>query len=59
MEAAMDRQGVQQRPDLLIRAAMMAPCQQLSPEVQAEVRRLLKQLLAEFTAAATASQTDE
>ena len=56
----MDRQGVQQRPDLLIRAAMRAPCQQLSPEVQAEVRRLLKQLLAECTAAAAAaSRTDE
>jgi hypothetical protein len=59
MEATMDRQGMQQRPDLLIRAAMRVECQQFAPEVRAEVIRLLKQLLAECAAAAVASQTDE
>ena len=38
---------------------MRAQCQRCRRKMQAEVRRLLKQLLAECTAAATASQTDE
>jgi hypothetical protein len=55
----MDRQEVQQQPDLLIRAAMTAECQHFAPEIRATVRRLLKQLLAECAVAAVARQTDE
>lgn len=35
------------QPDLLIRASTKAECQQFTPAIQAEVRSLLKQLLAE------------
>jgi len=49
----------QRQPDLLIKIAMRAECQRLTPEMRAEVKRLLKQLLAECAAAAVVSQTDE
>ena len=49
----------QRQPDLLIRTAMQAECQRLTLEMRAEVKRLLKQLLAECAAAAVVSQTDE
>ena len=49
----------QRQPDLLIRIAMRAECQRLAPEMRAEVKRLLKQLLAECAAAAVVSQIDE
>jgi hypothetical protein len=52
----MERKEMQ--PDLLIRVAMRAECQQFAPAVRAEVRRLLKHLLAECAASAV-SQTDE
>jgi hypothetical protein len=53
----MDRKEMQ--PDFLIRVAMRAECQQFTPTIRAEVRRLLKHLLAECAAASVASQTDE
>ena len=60
MESMLNRRQEPQRlPDLLIRAAMRAECQRLSPEIRAEVKRLLKQLLAECAAAAVVSRTDE
>lgn len=55
----MDRQDLQRQPDLLIRAATRAGCQQFTPEIQAEVRRLLKQLLAECATIASMRQADE
>lgn len=53
----MDRKEMQ--PDLLMRVAMRAECQQFAPAVRAEVRRLLRHLLAECAAASTVNQTDE
>ncbi len=55
----LNRQEPQWQSDLLIRTAMRAECQRLTPEIRAEVKRLLKQLLAECAAAAVVSQTDE
>ena len=55
----LNRQEPQRQPDLLIRTAMQAECQRLTPEMRAEVKRLLKQLLAECAATAVVSQTDE
>jgi hypothetical protein len=52
-----EQQERQQQPDLLVRAAISAECQQLAPEIRASVRRLLKQLLTECAAAAR--QPDE
>jgi hypothetical protein len=59
MESMLNRQEPQRQPDLLIRTAMQAECQRLTPEMRAEVKRLLKQLLAECAATAVVSQTDE
>jgi hypothetical protein len=57
MGPMMDRKEMQ--PDFLIRVATRAECQQFTPPIRAEVRRLLKHLLAECAAASVASQTDE
>lgn len=59
MESMLYRQRLQRQPDLLIKTATRAECQRLTPEMQAEVKRLLKQLLAECAAAAVVGQTDE
>jgi hypothetical protein len=59
MESMLKCQEPQRQPDLLIRTVMGAECQRLTPEMRAEVKRLLKQLLAECAAAAVVSQTDE
>lgn len=45
------------QPDLLFRATTTAECQRLAPEIRADVRRLLKQLLTEC--ATVARQPDE
>jgi len=59
MESMLNSLEPQRQPDLLIKIAMRAECQRLTPEMRAEVKRLLKQLLAECAAAAVVSQTDE
>jgi hypothetical protein len=59
MESMLNSLKPQRQPDLLIRIAMRAECQRLAPEMRAEVKRLLKQLLAECAAAAVVSQIDE
>jgi hypothetical protein len=50
----LNRQAQQQQPDLLTEAALRAQIQRLAPEIQAEVRLLLKQLLTEYVGAAVA-----
>ena len=59
MESMLNSLEPQRQPDLLIKIAMRAECQRLTPEMRAEVKRLLKQLLAECAAAAVVCQTDE
>lgn len=55
----MDRQQIQRQADLLIRATMGAGGQQFAPEIQAEIRCLLKQLLAECAKTTSMRQVDE
>jgi hypothetical protein len=44
----------QQQPDLLTEATLRVQIQRLAPEIQAEVRLLLKQLLTDYVGAAVA-----
>jgi uncharacterized membrane protein len=55
----LNRQESQQQPDLLIRTAMKVERAGFTPEIRAEIKRLLKQLLVEFADAAVVSRTDE
>jgi hypothetical protein len=60
MESMLNRQVRQQQPDLLMEAVLGAQAQYLAPEIRAEVRRLLKQLLTEYVGAgAPVERVDE
>jgi hypothetical protein len=49
----------QQQTDLLITVEMEAWTQRVTPEARVEVKRLLRQLLAEYAAAVAGRLTDE
>ena len=55
----MSNRQQQQQPDLLIKVEMDAWTRRLTPEARVEVKRLLRQLLAEYAAVVSGKLTDE